>query len=287
MGTQKSTGRERLATVRAEQERAARQRRLLGLVAVLVVLVLVGVLAMWFISRDTTDNTAAADADAVASAQVIDTVTSLPAATFDAVGRGGALASPTPLSGSAALTEDGKPRVLYVGAEFCPFCAMERWSLVAALSRFGTFEGLKGSISSSDEGELSDIQTLSFLDATYTSAHVALTTYETSDRERAPLQTLSGEDEALFGKHNPQGGIPWIDWGGDATSGVGFDGRLLVGKSAQAIASALEDPTSEIAQAVLGSANVETAQICALTKGEPADVCDSPGVKAASGTFAR
>ena len=41
-----------------------------------------------------------------------------------------------------ALTADGKPEVLYVGAEYCPFCAAERWPVVVALSRFGTWSGL-------------------------------------------------------------------------------------------------------------------------------------------------
>ncbi len=37
---------------------------------------------------------------------------------------------------------DGKPEVLFVGAEFCPFCAAERWPLIVALSRFGRFTAL-------------------------------------------------------------------------------------------------------------------------------------------------
>ena len=36
----------------------------------------------------------------------------------------------------------GKPEVLYVGAEFCPFCGAERWPLIVALSRFGHFTTL-------------------------------------------------------------------------------------------------------------------------------------------------
>src|SRR5699024_3771651 len=52
---------------------------------------------------------------------------------------------PNPLkriSGSADLGTD-KPVVLYMGAEFCPFCASLRWPLVLALLRFGDFEGLR------------------------------------------------------------------------------------------------------------------------------------------------
>ncbi len=39
----------------------------------------------------------------------------------------------------AAADRRGKPEVLFVGAEFCPFCAAERWPLIVALSRFGHF----------------------------------------------------------------------------------------------------------------------------------------------------
>ena len=37
-----------------------------------------------------------------------------------------------------ALTEAGLPEMLYMGAEYCPFCAAERWAMVMALSKFGT-----------------------------------------------------------------------------------------------------------------------------------------------------
>ena len=31
----------------------------------------------------------------------------------------------------------GKCLVFFMGAEFCPFCAAERWAIVGALDRFG------------------------------------------------------------------------------------------------------------------------------------------------------
>ena len=40
------------------------------------------------------------------------------------------------------LTKNGLPEVLYVGAEYCPFCAAERWALIVALSKFGSFSKL-------------------------------------------------------------------------------------------------------------------------------------------------
>src|SRR5207249_3539085 len=33
----------------------------------------------------------------------------------------------------------GKVQVLFVGADYCPYCAAQRWSIIAALNRFGKF----------------------------------------------------------------------------------------------------------------------------------------------------
>ena len=53
------------------------------------------------------------------------------------------------------------------------------------------------------------------------------------------------------------------------------------GKTGDAIAAKLTDTSSPEAQAILGAANVTTAQICALTGDQPGDVCSAPGVVAA------
>jgi hypothetical protein len=46
------------------------------------------------------------------------------------------------------------------------------------------------------------------------------------------------------------------------------------------IAADLSDPTSPVAQAVLGAANEVTAAVCATTGGKPGTVCRSSGVRA-------
>ena len=53
--------------------------------------------------------------------------------------------------GSAPTRAAGKPEILYIGAEYCPYCATERWPLAVALSRFGTFTGLRGIHSSATD----------------------------------------------------------------------------------------------------------------------------------------
>src|SRR5712692_8559609 len=89
------------------------------------------------------------------SASVASSVTrdiaSVPASTLDQVASGPAYpakgsiyphAIQTISPAGTLLTGNGKPEVVYVGAEYCPFCAAERWALSVALSRFGSFSGL-------------------------------------------------------------------------------------------------------------------------------------------------
>jgi hypothetical protein len=53
------------------------------------------------------------------------------------------------------------------------------------------------------------------------------------------------------------------------------------------IATALSDPTSPVAKAVDGSANVLTAALCEVTGQRPSAVCTAPGVVAAAKTLAQ
>ncbi len=92
-------------------------------------------------SKSGTDNSSNGPTGS-ALASVVKTVTSVPASTLDTVGAGsGIIARPESITGTA-LTENGKPEMLYIGAEYCPYCAAERWAMIVALSRFGTFTGL-------------------------------------------------------------------------------------------------------------------------------------------------
>ncbi len=85
---------------------------------------------------------------------------------------------------------------------------------------------------------------------------------------RAPL---------LRGSPAPLGAIPFLDVGNTwLFSGASFSPEVLQGKSADAIASQLTDPNSDVATGVNGTANVMTAAICdALGTEAPHDVCPS------------
>ncbi len=172
--------------------------------------------------------------------------------------------------------------MLYVGAEYCPFCAVERWPLIAALSRFGTFTGLTPTTSSSNDAH-PDTPTFSFKDSTYTSDHVSFEAVETQDREGQPLQPLEGENATLFKKFNPGGGIPWIDYGGtNATNGATVDANAYDGKTYDQIMAGILDSSSDLGKTVQPAINMITAQICDQTNGQPSNVCTSQGVLSAS-----
>ena len=70
--------------------------------------------------------------------------------------------------------------MLYIGAEFCPICATERWPMLVALSHFGTFSNVSQTHSAVSDG---DIPTLSFYGSTYTSPYLTFTPVETTTNQ--------------------------------------------------------------------------------------------------------
>jgi len=86
----------------------------------------------------------AASHDNPALARLIAQVTHVPVRTSDAAGDGvgQVIATPVPVAGPP-LTAHGKPEVFYVATEYCPYCATQSWAMIVALSRFGTFTGLR------------------------------------------------------------------------------------------------------------------------------------------------
>ncbi|MBV9382599.1 MAG: DUF929 family protein, partial [Streptosporangiaceae bacterium] len=151
----RDTGRrEKIAARRAAQQRAQTRNRLLlaGGAIIAVVAVVVG-LVIWKTASKTPAAPAPKAPGGTSLNALIAQTTSVPAATVDAVGNGGGLVNSKPLSITGSpLTAGGKPEMLYMGAEYCPFCAAERWAMVVALSRFGTFSGLHTTHSAAQNG---------------------------------------------------------------------------------------------------------------------------------------
>jgi len=209
------------------------------------------------------------------TAVVVNQITTLPSSEFESIGQGTANNLIKPVSGTPLTGATGKPQVLYIGAEYCPYCAAQRWALIIALSRFGTFAGLKTTSSSSSD-VYPNTPTFTFHGATYTSQYIDFRAVETSDRDQNPLDTPTAAEQQLFTKYNPAGSIPFVDFGNRYSfTGAMYLPDLLSGASWQAIADELRDPRSAQAQAVIGSANLITAAICKTTSDQPAPVCSS------------
>ena len=220
-----------------------------------------------------------------ASNGVISAVTSVPENVLNTVGAGTIKTPPSSISGTP-LTSDGKPRILYVGAEYCPYCAAERWAMVVALSRFGTFSGL-GQTASSPSDVFPSTPTLTFHGASYSSKYLSFTGKEIQSNQvvngqYAPLDKVDSADQSLMTTYDGGGGIPFIDIGGKyVISGASYDPQTLHGMTHDQVATALSDPTSPVAKAIDGTANVITAAICDITRHQPSNVCTAPGVTAA------
>lgn len=215
------------------------------------------------------------DAAAVAAA-----VTSVPMSTTDAVGAG-TITNPLKVAGSTVLKgPSGKPVVIYVGAEYCPFCASERWSLAVALSRFGTFKGLQLTRSSSSD-VYPNTATFSFRGSTYTSDTIEFSFVETADRDRNPLDTPNTLQQTSFTAYDTEGSIPYVSIADRYVGiGSGYPPDVLAGKTWTQIADALRDSSTSIARGILANANYLTAAICDVTNQSPSAACDSAVIRA-------
>ena len=289
MADQGGDRRARLAAQTARQQARERNRRLLlagGAIVVVVGVVLGFVLSGGGGSAPTAGSTAPPPTGSAHNA-VISQLTSVPAATLDQVGAGQTAAKPTSISG-AALTSGGKPEVLYIGAEYCPYCAAERWAVIVALSRFGSFSGLAPIRSAAEDGAgIAEpyplTPTWTFAKSTYTSNYLTFTPVEgytnipdKSTKFYTPLQTPTAAQVALLDKYDAtqQGAIPFIDYGNKFVSiGASYNPAVLAGLTWAQIANDLHNPSSPVAQAVLGVANYSTAAVCALTHDQPASAC--------------
>ena len=171
------------------------------------------------------------------------------------------------------LTANGKPEMLYIGAEWCPYCAAERWAMAVALSRFGTFSPLKG-IHSSSADVYPNTATLTFYKTTYTSKYLVFTPVENEDVNRNLLQKPTPAQQASWTKYDPPGNsYPFIDIGNSFVATTTYNPQVLQGLTWSQIAADLHNPSSPVAQGAVGSANLFTAAICKITGNAPANVC--------------
>jgi len=267
-----------------------------------VVLVVVVIVVVVVVGLGKTNSSNPTDYTPVtpAPASVVHDVTNIPLSVYDKIG----VTSPTVtvqqpivLTGQPALVIDGKtPAMLYYGAEWCPYCAAERWAMTAALSRFGTWSGLKITASSHTDVD-AETHTLSYYGATFTSPYLtfkSIEAFSTVPEGVGVYQTLMTPTAAeqkiitagqkfIPGASANAISFPFVNIGNKAIiSGASYDPGTLAGLTWTQIAGALNDPTNPNTQAIVTTANYISAAICASTSNAPASVCTSSGVEAAA-----
>jgi thiol-disulfide isomerase/thioredoxin len=293
----RQSAQEKIAAQRAAARRAERRRQGL-IVGGSVVAVIAIVVAFVLVKTLSTSSSSAAEGPsgtAVAS-NVVANVTGVPASALDAVGTGttykGAIQV---INGGTPLTSGGKPQVVYVGAEYCPYCAAERWAMAIALSRFGTFSNLHFIHSAPSPEVYPNTPTLTFYKSAYTSKYLVFSATEQQTVTHTALENLTSLDNQLMGKYDVppyvpssqyDGSFPFVDFGNKyVIDGASYSPQVLAGATWSQVAAALKNPSSPIAKGVDGAANLITAAICKTTNGKPANVCTSAGVTAASGAI--
>jgi thiol-disulfide isomerase/thioredoxin len=222
------------------------------------------------------------------SPEILSQVTGVSAGTLGSVGKGASsVESPSATTNSSTLMASGKPEILYIGAEFCPFCATERWPMIIALSEFGNFSGIKYMLSSASDQD-PNTSTFTFVNATYTSNYVTFVSVESENRTGGTLQPLTTNESALLNDYDSATSIPFVDFGNRyIVIGAQLDPTVLrEGGSATGapltwatIASQLNTANSNIAQNIDGAANRLISVICVLTNGQPSNVCSQSFAK--------
>ena len=187
--------------------------------------------------------------------------------------------------------------MLYIGAEYCPYCAAERWAMIVALSRFGTFSGLATTRSAAVNGAgnaepFPNTATWTFANSSFTSKYLTFTPVEEytnipdkSTGGYTPLMTPTAAQQALLQQVRRR--QPGRDPVHRLREQVHERRRLLrpgrpAGLTWSQIAADLHDPTSPVAKSALGTANYTTAAICSLTGNQPATAC-TPAVQGPAG----
>ena len=265
----KARARERIAAERAARKRAEARRRLLAAIGA-VTAVLAVVVALVAVKLTSAPARLVAT-ESAASSVIVRQVTTVPAAVLTGMSPAQVI---TPLQAvqrsGPPLTIGGKPVIVFVSEESCPFCAAERWSLAVALSHFGTWSHL-GSTTSSATDVYPDTATLSFRTAVYRSTELTLRTTELTDNAGHPLQAQTALDTRAIGAFDvppyvnsadQSGAVPFLDIANHyILAGAQYSPQVLAGLSAAQIAGQLANPSSQVAQAIDGSARVIIAAI--------------------------
>src|ERR1700730_5269622 len=149
----RSRGRQSPAASKNKRRHAASKRSPWLFVGGTLILIAAIIGLFIFLSHQQSSSTTNGPTGTPVDATTFKQVTNVDPGLLSQIGTGG-VSNPFKLTqGSPSMLTGptGKPEVFYYGAEFCPNCAAERWSIVVAMSRFGTIHSLRETTSSSTD----------------------------------------------------------------------------------------------------------------------------------------
>ncbi len=274
--------------------RARRRRSKLAVGAGLVVLAMVAALAIAYAGGGAgppvATGASASGTYAVAPA-TLRPLENVPAAALKEAATSSPKAAQPPMAlplSAAALSSGGKPEVLYIGANYCPYCAAERWALLSALSKFGTFSALRGTASSETDGVNPGTPTVTFAGSVYRSSYLDFVAVETQGSVAGPdgkyplLDKMSSAQSALFSKYDSSpyvppgeaGGIPFLDLGGRYYFvGSQYDASHIAGWDFDRAAAYLATGSNPTSVAMRAAAGQLVDDMCRLTGAQPKTSC--------------
>jgi hypothetical protein len=268
-------------------------RRYVALGLIVIAIILLGALVVVRNHENQTNGTSDVETITPAPTSMITSLGHVPASISSAVGvtspdfpttaptaTGNASEWQSPASGAGA-----RPVVFFYGAEFAPYPAAERWPVIVALSRFGTFHAL-GLMQSNSSVAFSDTPSFTFWQAHYSSVWVdfqAVERYTAVDPTGAgftPLEKPTARQAASVSVYDTSTmTFPLLDIANHYVQvGSSFSPSVLGGLSQSQVVADLAIPASPVTQAIMASANEITAAICTVTGQRPTAVCGAHGV---------
>ncbi|MGA2666264.1 MAG: DUF929 family protein [Nitrososphaerales archaeon] len=264
---------------RASINAKKRNRRIVTISIVVVIIAAVVILA--FIVQSANNCPNCSYIGKPVSDSVVSALKGVSDQTLNTIGVPSGVIPPNKITGQT-LTSGGKPEVFYLGGDYCPYCAVERWSLLIALSHFGNFSGLQYMVSSSTDVN-SNTPTFTFSNGTgftYSSNYITFVPVEEFDRSGNQVVTLTAAQTNLVTLYDTcpstgtNGGIPFVDIDNTYAVSCGAQSSIsLSGGNWTAIASQLDNTGSTTAQQLDGAASTLITAICNVDGGLPTSVC--------------
>lgn len=184
--------------------------------------------------------------------------------------------------GGTPYTSHGKPVVVYFGADFCPYCGIERWSIILALDRFGNFTGLAYMTSGATDG---DVSTFTFTGLTYTSNYFIFKAYELQDRNRVTIATAPANYTATWTKLTGGGAYPFLNFNNRTYALTINSNYGLLGNDDWSQVYSSIKAGDALGTEIIQAANLITGAICKVTNGNPGSVCGQAPISGVSASL--